>query len=74
MLCFVLCSNFIYGIDLFEILFLDSERPAMPILMLVISYTINEKAVGAASQRWSNERIRVYFKLMMVKCSLMMVK
>ena len=24
--------------------------------------------VGAASQRWSNERMMVYFKLMIVKC------
>ena len=33
-----------------------------------------DKAVGAASQWWSNERMMVYFKLMMVICSLMMVK
>ena len=31
-------------------------------------------AVGAASQRWSNKRMMVYFKLMMVKCESMMVK
>ena len=30
--------------------------------------------VGAASQWWSNERMMVYFKLMMVKCLSMMVK
>ena len=31
-------------------------------------------AGGAASQWWSNERMILYYKLMMVKCSLMMVK
>ena len=31
-------------------------------------------AVGAASQWGSNERMMIYFKLMMVGCSLMMVK
>ena len=36
---------------------------------IVASYTT---AVGAASQWWSNERMRVYFK--MVRCSLMLVK
>ena len=36
--------------------------------------TYGHKAVGAASQWWSDERMMVYFKLMMVKCSLMMVK
>ena len=30
--------------------------------------------VGAASQWWSNEGMMVYFKLMMVKCLLKMVK
>ena len=37
-------------------------------------WTCSEYAVGAASQWWSNERMMVYFKLMMVKCLSMMVK
>ena len=39
-------------------------------LHLLIIYN----TVGAASQWWSNERMMVYFKLMMVKGSLMMAK
>ena len=33
-----------------------------------------DNAVGAASRWWSKERMMVYIKLMMVKCSSMMVK
>ena len=40
----------------------------------VYSLVISCIAVGAASQWWSNEWMMVYFKLMMAKCSLMIVK
>ena len=43
------------------------------VMMLMFNFD-GGKAVGAASQGWSNERMMVYLKLMMVKCSLMMVK
>ena len=38
-----------------------------------VSWLTGTSSVGAASQWWSNERMMVYFELMMVKCSLMMV-
>ena len=44
-------------------------------LSILAEYLFNlVLTVGAASQWWSNERMMVYFKLMMVKCFSMMVK
>ena len=49
-----------------------NNQPGTKTYKIPITWALN-KAVGAASQWWSNERMMVYFKLMMVKCSLMMV-
>ena len=49
---------------------------SMYMYSLLLSGTVSKKciAVGAASQWWSNKRMMVYFKLKIVRCSLMMVK
>ena len=42
--------------------------------IIILNCVYNLQAVGAASQWWSNERMMVFVKLLLVQCSLMMRK
>ena len=46
----------------------DTHTPGPIALSKKMCFLISIYAVGAASQWWSNERMMVYLKLMMVKC------